>query len=40
LKIALAGGLKPVGGVDNKGELFRSISMDRGATLYANPAVA
>jgi hypothetical protein len=36
LKIALASGLRPVGGVENKGDLFNEISMDRGALPYAS----
>jgi hypothetical protein len=40
LRIALANGLKPVGGVENSGDLFKSISMDRGATPYATQGVA
>ena len=38
LKIALAGGLRPVRGVSNKGDLFKEIELNRDGLPYANTA--
>ena len=36
LRIALANGLKPDGGVENKGDLFKEIELNRGGMAYAS----
>ena len=36
LRIDLAAGLRPVGGVQNKGEIFKKIELNRGGLPYAD----